>query len=96
MGNFCFFRITTFYSDIRISEDFLLLLLLCVNDDLNQFEFFFFFLGKKMSSSSSRTIYVGNLPGDTRLREVEDLFCKVLFSFTNLVGALIFYFFWWG
>ncbi|KAK4595723.1 hypothetical protein RGQ29_013992 [Quercus rubra] len=29
-----------------------------------------------MSSSSSRTIYVGNLPGDTRLREVEDLFCK--------------------
>ena len=78
MGNFCFFRITTFYSDFRISED-------------------FFFLGKKMSSSSSRTIYVGNLPGDTRLREVEDLFCKVLFSFTNIVGALIFIlFFWWG
>ncbi|GMJ11182.1 hypothetical protein HRI_004787500 [Hibiscus trionum] len=25
---------------------------------------------------SSRTIYVGNLPGDTRLREVEDLFYK--------------------
>lgn len=49
-----------------------------------------------MSSSSSRTIYVGNLPGDTRLREVEDLFCKVLFSFTNIVGALIFNFVWWG
>ncbi|XP_038999224.1 serine/arginine-rich splicing factor SR30-like isoform X2 [Hibiscus syriacus] len=25
---------------------------------------------------SSRTVYVGNLPGDTRLREVEDLFYK--------------------
>nr|POE72570.1 isoform 2 of serine/arginine-rich splicing factor sr30 [Quercus suber] len=37
---------------------------------------FSIFQGKKMSSSSSRTIYVGNLPGDTRLREVEDLFCK--------------------
>ncbi|XP_028780885.1 serine/arginine-rich splicing factor SR30 [Neltuma alba] len=29
-----------------------------------------------MSSRSSRTIYVGNLPGDIRLREVEDLFYK--------------------
>lgn len=29
-----------------------------------------------MSSLSSRTIYVGNLPGDIRLREVEDLFYK--------------------
>ncbi|KAB1199992.1 Pre-mRNA-splicing factor SF2 [Morella rubra] len=29
-----------------------------------------------MSRRSSRTIYVGNLPGDTRLREVEDLFYK--------------------
>ncbi|KAH7574672.1 hypothetical protein JRO89_XS03G0329200 [Xanthoceras sorbifolium] len=29
-----------------------------------------------MSSRSSRTIYVGNLPGDTRMREVEDLFYK--------------------
>lgn len=31
----------------------------------------------KMSSRSSRTLYVGNLPGDIRLREVEDLFYKV-------------------
>lgn len=31
----------------------------------------------KMSSRSSRTIYVGNLPGDIREREVEDLFYKV-------------------
>jgi len=30
-----------------------------------------------MSGRSSRTIYVGNLPGDIRLREVEDLFYKV-------------------
>ncbi|AES82437.2 pre-mRNA-splicing factor SF2-like protein [Medicago truncatula] len=29
-----------------------------------------------MSRRSSRTIYVGNLPGDIRLREVEDLFYK--------------------
>ncbi|KAK4273427.1 hypothetical protein QN277_021833 [Acacia crassicarpa] len=29
-----------------------------------------------MSRLSSRTIYVGNLPGDVRLREVEDLFYK--------------------
>ncbi|KAK7344252.1 hypothetical protein VNO77_13648 [Canavalia gladiata] len=32
--------------------------------------------GEKMSGRSSRTIYVGNLPGDIRLREVEDLFYK--------------------
>lgn len=32
-----------------------------------------------MSSRNSRTIYVGNLPGDIRLREVEDLFYKVWF-----------------
>lgn len=31
----------------------------------------------KMSSRSSRTVYVGNLPGDIREREVEDLFYKV-------------------
>ena len=30
-----------------------------------------------MSSRSSRTVYVGNLPGDIREREVEDLFYKV-------------------
>ncbi|EOA38304.1 hypothetical protein CARUB_v10009803mg, partial [Capsella rubella] len=29
-----------------------------------------------MSSRWNRTIYVGNLPGDIRMREVEDLFCK--------------------
>lgn len=29
-----------------------------------------------MSGRSSRTLYVGNLPGDIRLREVEDLFYK--------------------
>ncbi|KAJ8752519.1 hypothetical protein K2173_004807 [Erythroxylum novogranatense] len=29
-----------------------------------------------MSSRSSRTLYVGNLPGDIRVREVEDLFYK--------------------
>ncbi|XP_022135867.1 serine/arginine-rich splicing factor SR30 isoform X2 [Momordica charantia] len=29
-----------------------------------------------MSSRNSRTIYVGNLPGDIRLKEVEDLFYK--------------------
>ncbi|KAG8663527.1 hypothetical protein MANES_01G218300v8 [Manihot esculenta] len=30
----------------------------------------------KMSSRASRTLYVGNLPGDIREREVEDLFYK--------------------
>lgn len=30
-----------------------------------------------MSRRWSRTIYVGNLPGDIREREVEDLFYKV-------------------
>ncbi|KAL2597866.1 hypothetical protein AAZV13_11G189500 [Glycine max] len=30
-----------------------------------------------MSRRSSRTVYVGNLPGDIREREVEDLFLKV-------------------
>ncbi|VVA89761.1 unnamed protein product [Arabis nemorensis] len=30
----------------------------------------------RMSSRSSRTVYVGNLPGDIREREVEDLFSK--------------------
>lgn len=40
---------------------------------------FFFFLGfaENMSRRSSRTLYVGNLPGDIREREVEDLFYKV-------------------
>ena len=32
-------------------------------------------------SRSSCTLYVGNLPGDTRMREVEDLFYKVFFFF---------------
>lgn len=31
-----------------------------------------------MSRRSSRTVYVGNLPGDIREREVEDLFMKVI------------------
>lgn len=30
----------------------------------------------KMSSRSSKTVYVGNLPGDIREKEVEDLFRK--------------------
>ena len=33
-------------------------------------------------SRASRTLYVGNLPGDIRVREVEDLFYKVLHPFT--------------
>jgi arginine/serine-rich splicing factor 1/9 len=37
----------------------------------------------RMSRRWSRTIYVGNLPGDIREREVEDLFYKVG-SFVNL------------
>ena len=36
--------------------------------------------GKKMSSRASRTLYVGNLPGDIREKEVEDLFYKVIFN----------------
>lgn len=38
-----------------------------------------------MSSRSSRTLYVGNLPGDTRMREVEDLFYKVSFSIDLII-----------
>lgn len=34
-----------------------------------------------MSSRASRTLYVGNLPGDIREREVEDLFYKVMVCF---------------
>lgn len=37
----------------------------------------------------SRTIYVGNLPGDTREREVEDLFYKVTFSFYEMIKAYL-------
>lgn len=37
-----------------------------------------------MSRRSSRTIYVGNLPGDIRLREVEDLFYKVRMRISGL------------
>lgn len=33
---------------------------------------------RRMSSRASRTLYVGNLPGDIREREVEDLFYKVI------------------
>jgi RNA recognition motif-containing protein len=45
-----------------------------------------------MSRRNSRTIYVGNLPGDIREREVEDLFYKVgrnIFTQT-FVGLLMF------
>lgn len=57
-----------------------------------------------MSSRWNRTIYVGNLPGDIRMREVEDLFYKVfiflfscnysLISFVVaiLIGAYIYIF----
>ena len=38
---------------------------------------FFGSSGGRMSRRWSRTIYVGNLPGDIREREVEDLFYKV-------------------
>ena len=38
-----------------------------------------------MSRHWSRTIYVGNLPGDIREREVEDLFYKVGNSFNCLI-----------
>jgi len=42
-----------------------------------------------MSGRSSRTLYVGNLPGDIRLREVEDLFYKVGISNTILCTGLL-------
>jgi RNA recognition motif-containing protein len=38
-----------------------------------------------MSRRWSRTIYVGNLPGDIREREVEDLFYKVGNFFNCLI-----------
>jgi len=45
--------------------------------DVSNLNFDFGIGKKKISSRSSRTIYVGNLPGDIREREVEDLFSKV-------------------
>lgn len=44
-----------------------------------------------MSSRSSRTLYVGNLPGDVREREVEDLFYKVngLFIFPFIFFPIV-------
>jgi len=44
----------------------------------------YFYFREKEMSRGSRTLYVGNLPGDIRVREVEDLFYKVLYSFTFL------------
>jgi hypothetical protein len=42
-----------------------------------------------MSGRSSRTLYVGNLPGDIRLREVEDLFYKVRIPNTIVCTVLL-------
>lgn len=41
-----------------------------------------------MSSRASRTLYVGNLPGDIREREVEDLFYKVISSVCDWIGCM--------
>ena len=41
---------------------------------------FFCVAEKEMSRRLSRTVYVGNLSGDIREREVEDLFLKVFCS----------------
>lgn len=41
------------------------------------FEFLVIAFLPEIMSRSSRTLYVGNLPGDIREREVEDLFYKV-------------------
>ena len=46
---------------------------------------------RKMSGRLSRTIYVGNLPGDIREREVEDLFYKVIYSINYLHSFLVWY-----
>ena len=40
-------------------------------------------------SRSSRTLYVGNLPGDIREREVEDLFYKVRFQLYLFVNHFV-------
>ena len=42
-----------------------------------------------MISRSRRTLYVGNLPGDIREREVEDLFYKVFLGFA--FDSVLFY-----
>ncbi|KAK7378981.1 hypothetical protein VNO80_04432 [Phaseolus coccineus] len=47
-----------------------------LNFSLNYLNFGFLLHSEKMSRRSSRTVYVGNLPGDIREREVEDLFLK--------------------
>ena len=49
----------------------------------------YFYFREKEMSRASRTLYVGNLPGDIRAREVEDLFYKVLHSYLNF-SRLIF------
>lgn len=36
-----------------------------------------------MAGRASRTIYVGNLPLDVKELEIEDLFYKVLFTFST-------------
>lgn len=48
-----------------------------------------------MSSRSSRTIYVGNLPGDIRMREIEDLFMKVSFFFSFFFFSFLIYFYFY-
>lgn len=42
-----------------------------------------------MSSRASRTIYVGNLPGDVREREIEDLFYKVKLHLLFIEGNVL-------
>ncbi|KAG7023985.1 Serine/arginine-rich splicing factor SR30, partial [Cucurbita argyrosperma subsp. argyrosperma] len=64
---------------------------------MSQILYLLFTTKETMSSRNSRTIYVGNLPGDIRLSEVEDLFYKfedihdaedAIYASTNLrVGA---------
>ncbi|KAL1336977.1 hypothetical protein AAHE18_01G053700 [Arachis hypogaea] len=46
-----------------------------------------------MSRRGSRIVYVGNLPGDIREREVEDLFSKNCITLTkeNVKGIIMVY-----
>ena len=50
----------------------------------------FYLTAETMGRRNSCTIYVGNLPGDIREREVEDLFYKVNIQFCVMILALAF------
>ena len=60
----------------------------CVRHRFRILSLYFSTVSGTMSSRASRTLYVGNLPGDIREREVEDLFHKVISSVCDWIGCM--------